>query len=58
MFVYILTDIDALQYTTLIFRFPSLCMLRQYVRDRDATSVYGYLLQLYILIITIPHIDI
>ena len=28
-----------------------------YVRDRGMTIVYNYLLQIYILIITIPHID-
>ena len=54
--IYMLTDIDASQYTMLIFGFSSLHMLRQYVRDRGATNICNYLLQLYILIITIPQI--
>ena len=54
---YVLICVGASQYTLLSFGFPSLCMLRQYTGDRDMTDVYNYLLQLYILIITIPHIN-
>ena len=44
----------ALQYTMLIFGFPSLCMLRQYRRNKYANLyVYDSLLQLYISISTI-----
>ena len=50
------TDMDAPQYTMLIFGFPSLCTLRQYSRDKNATNVYNNLLLLYILIVTIPYV--
>ena len=45
------------QYTMLIFGFSSLCTLRWYIGDRAMTNVYNYLLQLYILIITILYIN-
>ena len=51
--------VGALQYTTLIFGFSSLCIPRQDVY-KDATTVYNvftYLLLLYIHIITTPCID-
>ena len=54
--VYMLTDIDALRYTMLVFEISSLCILRWYIGDRGKANVYNYLLQLYILII-IPCID-
>ena len=54
---YMLIDMDALQYTIPIFGFSSLHTLRQYLRDRNLTNVYDNLLLLYILIITIPHIN-
>ena len=54
---YMLTDMDALQYTMLIFGFPSLHTLKRYMRDRVMTNLYNNLLLIYILIITIPHIN-
>ena len=54
MVMYVLICIGALQYTMLVFGFPSPCTLRQYEGDRDVTNVYNYLLQLYIPIVKIP----
>ena len=38
--MYVLICTGALQYTMLVFGFPSLHTLRQYMRDKGTTSMY------------------
>ena len=48
--MYIVACMGALQYTMLIFGFPSLCSLRQYIRKRCdycIQSIYLFIITIY-----------
>ena len=55
--VYIVTCIGAPQYKTLVLGLPSLCTLRQYIRNRCnycIQCIFLFIIAIYISVITIP----